>query len=234
MSVAQSDPNTYVYGDCTYGMKLMFPELPGNLGDAKDWINNGTRQGLSVANRAIPGTIVVYGGGNGYSQFGHVAAVQQLDPSNTNRFLVREMNYNTFNGWDMRWSDMHDVLGFLIPPGAGIGEQQQQSVSPCATTSWSVFGGNICLDPVLGGIAVAVGMGIIVAGCVLLVIAILKTPAGREASKAGMALQLPRKPRERVRPTTAERQAASAQRVSVARQRASQNRPRVIPTENIA
>lgn len=50
------------------------------------------------------------------SSFGHVALVQSLNGDGT--FNVSEMNFTGFNQIDTRRSTMHDVQGFILPPGS--------------------------------------------------------------------------------------------------------------------
>ena len=228
---------SYTYGDCTDGMKRMFPELPDDLGNAKEWADNARARGLPVISAPAPNTIVVYGAGQGYNEFGHVAAVESVNADGT--FLVREMNFSGWNVWDERTSSMKDVIGFIVPPGTPMPDVSLLSSGGqgCNTFAWNVFGSNLCFDGLVGGFAILGGIGLVVTGVVLLTIAVLHSTAGQETIKVQRAItpKAPSKGRVRARAssnrmesrpavdTTAESpEVASAARVRKARERAAQ------------
>lgn len=219
MSVPQA-ADSYVYGDCTYGVALMHPDIPPDMGNAGDWIDGARRHGLTVVSQPIPGSIVSYRAGGRYTQFGHVASVEDAYPNGT--FLVREMNYSAWNGWDERVSDMTDVQGFIIPPTLAVSGNYQllaQTGGSCSTFSWNVFGQQICFDGAIGGAAIAGGLVIGVVGLVILVIfTFRKTAGGRAVVESAGAVQ------STVQTVTPSRvptsQQASQQRVATARGRA--------------
>ncbi|HZV49915.1 MAG TPA: CHAP domain-containing protein [Candidatus Dormibacteraeota bacterium] len=107
---------SYVWGDCTYYVAQTLSWVPAGLGNAADWLANAQRLGLPTSSVPVPGSVVVYGSGSGYSPFGHVAIVQAVNADGT--FVVSEMNYTGLNQVDVRRSTMADVLGFILPPGS--------------------------------------------------------------------------------------------------------------------
>jgi CHAP domain len=111
--------DSYYFGNCTWGCCEAAPWIPEGLGNAKDWAANAAARGLQVTGVPTVGSIVVYGGGPGYSPYGHCGQVLQV--VSAERFLVHEMNYAGFDQWDDRWSNRYDVLGFILPPGAQPG-----------------------------------------------------------------------------------------------------------------
>ncbi len=161
----------YTFGNCTYGMALLYPDLPSNLGNADTWVPKAQADGLTVVSRPIPGSIVGYSGGDKYSSFGHVAKVESLNSDGT--FVVREMNFTAFNGWDTRTSNMTDVMGFIIPPGANIDPSSLQLLSTgsstCRSFTWSLFGTSICFDGLVGSGAIALGALVMAFGVFVLI-----------------------------------------------------------------
>lgn len=112
--------DTYAVGNCTAGVCQDDQWIPEDLGDAGDWAANAAARGFTVTMIPTVGAVVCYGRGDGYSQFGHVGEVLQVGANGT--FLVREMNFVAFDVYDNRWSDMHDVVGFILPPGVNPGQ----------------------------------------------------------------------------------------------------------------
>lgn len=218
----------------------MFPDIPNDLGNAKDWVDNARKHGLVVIKTPLAGTIVGYGGGQGYSEFGHVAAVTSVQSDGT--FDVREMNFTGWNYWDTRTSTMKDVLGFIVPPDApaSLLSQVGSGSAQCHSFQWNIFGTSMCFDAVVGGMAIALGMGVCLTGVVLLVVLTLRKTS----------IQLPTsQPREELTATPSEEtavapvveppvetpQAMSQARVQRARQRAaSRQTARSAPSEATA
>lgn len=110
-----SNELSYAFGNCTYFVAKTLPWIPGGLGDAYQWLSNARAKGLQTSTTPVVGSVVVYGQGNGYSNFGHVAVVRALNGDGT--FQVSEMNFVGFNQTDTRKSTMKDVAGFILPPG---------------------------------------------------------------------------------------------------------------------
>lgn len=112
---------SYDLGECTWGVCQLASWLPEGLGDAGDWAADGAAAGLQVIGYPVPGAVVVYGRGNGYSDRGHVALVTQVYGPNS--FAVREMNFIKWDTYDERVSNAYDAIAFLLPPGAipGLG-----------------------------------------------------------------------------------------------------------------
>lgn len=115
--------DSYTDGNCTKGACQLAPWIPDWLGDGGDWAAHWEQLGGLVAESPVPGSVVCYARGDGYSQFGHVAYVLSVAPDGT--FLVREENFVGLGQFDDRQSNMWDVAGFLLPPpgfqGSGAG-----------------------------------------------------------------------------------------------------------------
>lgn len=189
MSVRQS-ADSYVYGDCTYGMALLYPGIAPDMGNAADWVRSARAKGYPVLQYPVPGAIVSYGAGQGYSSFGHVASVVNVFDDGT--FLVKEMNYSGWNTWDERRSTMVDVQGFIVAPGSGIDVNTLLAVSDqqnCVTWQVSVLGSNICMDAFIGVLAVGAGIVLLIAGAVILAIAIQSSQAGKMGKESADAVR---------------------------------------------
>jgi CHAP domain len=105
---------SYTFGNCTRYVAEKYSWIPAGLGNAKDWLANAQAKGLTISNIPVPGAVAVYGSGIG--PFGHVAAVEGVNPDGT--FNVSEMNFDAFNTVDRRTSTMKNVIGFILPPGS--------------------------------------------------------------------------------------------------------------------
>ena len=72
-------PNPYPYAKSTYWAWQNRPDLPANLGQAKDWATNAASQGRPVNQYPRKGDIVVFQPGvYGATAEGHVAVVEQV------------------------------------------------------------------------------------------------------------------------------------------------------------
>lgn len=108
----------YTWGNCTRLVAELATWVPAGWGDAKDWLANAEHQGFAISGTPVPGSVVVYGAGNGYSQFGHVALVTGVNSGGT--FNVIEENVQGLGKISPRTSSLADVQGFILPP-AGRG-----------------------------------------------------------------------------------------------------------------
>lgn len=88
--------NSYTWGNCTWYVKNMRPDIPNNLGNADTWYYRAAAQGFAVGNSPRVGAVAA---ARGYM---HVALVIAVDG---NRVRVSEMNYAGFNVISERWSD---------------------------------------------------------------------------------------------------------------------------------
>jgi surface antigen len=81
-------------------------------GDAWQWAHNAATQGYSEGMLPKVGAIVVWGAGNGYSGYGHVAYVAAVNgPSD---FVVDEANYSGLGVVDQRQvTTLRDVEAFI-------------------------------------------------------------------------------------------------------------------------
>lgn len=127
----------YTWGNCTYYVATVASWIPAGLGNAYQWFGNAKAKGFATSSTPRVGSVVVYGAGGGYSEFGHVAYVTGVNSNGT--FDVTEMNYRGLNVVDTRTSTMKDVLGFILPPPG-------TSASP-TSSPWP----GICGAPVVGG-----------------------------------------------------------------------------------
>lgn len=111
--------NTYDFGQCTWYVASTLPWVRGGWHNARDWAANAARDGLQLTGLPTMGSVVVYGAGRGYSEFGHVAIVIQV--YSVASFLVSEMNFVAWDRVDQRVSNMVDVTAFILPPGVQAG-----------------------------------------------------------------------------------------------------------------
>jgi len=112
--------SSYAFGNCTAGACADNGWIPEGLGDGGDWAANAAARGFQVTMVPTVGSVVSYCRGDGYSQWGHVASVVAVAADGS--FEVHEMNFAAFNAYDYRWSNGHDVCGFILPPGAQPGQ----------------------------------------------------------------------------------------------------------------
>ena len=86
---AETTPNTYPTGQCTWGVKEMAPWVGNYWGNARDWIASAQNAGYSTGSTPTVGSVAVWpedGGG-----YGHVAYVMSV--TNNNSIQVMESNY---------------------------------------------------------------------------------------------------------------------------------------------
>jgi len=104
------------------------------------------------------------------------------------------------------------------------------SAGNCRTFSWSLFGGSVCFDGVIGVVALVGGVALAVAGLVIIAVQATQSSGGRQAVRGaritGEAAQTITRPIRRAPrgPRTTEETAASRQRVATARARAATRR----------
>ncbi len=104
-------PDSFPWGQCTWYVASL-REVTW-WGNADEWLGNAQSQGYSTGSTPKPGAIVVWGSGNGYSWYGHVAyVVAVVSPTD---FYVDEANYNEIPGQlDSREvTTLSDVEGFI-------------------------------------------------------------------------------------------------------------------------
>jgi CHAP domain len=106
----------FPYGQCTWLAKGLRPDAQVN-GDAGQWVPN--------SQKAEPGALVIYNGGHGYSQEGHVGVVTQVNPDGT--FQVLSDNWGGVGEINLGMSSMADVKGFYAPTSPQQGQQVAQS-----------------------------------------------------------------------------------------------------------
>ena len=106
-----SIPNSFPWGQCTWYVASL-REVPWS-GNADQWLGNAAAMGYSTGRTPRPGAIVVWGPGNGYSYYGHVAyVVAVVSPTD---FYVDEANFDEIPGnIDSREvTTLNDVEGFI-------------------------------------------------------------------------------------------------------------------------
>lgn len=111
--------DTYDPGECTRGACQLAPWVGQYWGDGGDWARRAAAAGFALTMTPTVGSVVCYGRGDGYSEFGHVAYVEDTYDDGT--FLVREMNFTAWDVYDERRSTTYDVVAFILPPGVQPG-----------------------------------------------------------------------------------------------------------------
>jgi peptidoglycan hydrolase CwlO-like protein len=103
-------PDSFPWGQCTWYVASL-REVTW-WGNADAWLANAQSQGYSTGSTPQPGSIVVWGSGNGYSYYGHVAyVVGVVSPTD---FYVNEANYDGLGVVDARQvTTLNDVEGFI-------------------------------------------------------------------------------------------------------------------------
>ena len=82
-------PDPYPRGQCTWWAALN-RQVPGDWGDAWEWLSNAAAAGYTTSSQPASGAIVVYNRNAGYSQYGHLGIVLEL---RSGGFVVSEANY---------------------------------------------------------------------------------------------------------------------------------------------
>lgn len=99
--------NSYPYGYCTYYAAAR-RGVPGNWGNAGQWLGNAARSGYATGDLPAPGAIMV----SSESWWGHVGIVESV---NGNSFTISEMNYMGWGVTNTRTLNVNDgvVKGFI-------------------------------------------------------------------------------------------------------------------------
>lgn len=179
-----SNELSYAWGNCTYFVAKTLPWIPAGLGDAYQWLANARAKGLQTSSVPVVGSVVVYGQGNGYSQFGHVAVVQSINSDGT--FVVSEMNFLGLNKTDTRTSTMKDVAGFILAPGTTSSSSIPTFAPPSdpvtALVNSVVNAGNNFSKYVTQGAFVALGILVVLLGLFVLMVGDFKKPIAKALS----------------------------------------------------
>jgi len=104
-------PDSFPWGQCTWYVASL-REVPWG-GNADSWLGNAAAMGYDTGSTPKAGAIVVWGSGNGYSYYGHVAyVVAVVSPTD---FYVDEANFAEIPGQiDSREvTTLNDVEGFI-------------------------------------------------------------------------------------------------------------------------
>lgn len=99
--------NAYPYGWCTY-YAASRRSVPGQWGNASNWLNSARRSGYATGPTPTPGSIMV----SSESWAGHVAYVESV---NGDSFTISEMNYKGWGIVSSRTMSVNDsvVRGFI-------------------------------------------------------------------------------------------------------------------------
>ena len=92
--IGNSSGGVYEWGWCTYGAKQLAPWV-GSWGDARNWDENARRDGHTVSNTPIVGSVFVSNAG----RYGHTGVVVGVSGST---ITVKDMNYSGFGVWTTR------------------------------------------------------------------------------------------------------------------------------------
>lgn len=108
--VKQSEGRRFAWGNCTY-----FVAKYKNVtwrGNAKDWLPNAKKQGLSTGSNPAIGSIIVFHGRGYNPYYGHVGIVVDLDGSDV---IVKDMNYRRINEVTTRRVNRNDgaISGYI-------------------------------------------------------------------------------------------------------------------------
>jgi surface antigen len=103
--------DAFPWGQCTWYVASLRDVTWG--GDAWEWLAGARAAGMATGMSPRPGSIVVWGPGNGYSWYGHVAYVVSVQGAS--QFTVDEGNYDEVPGdLDQRpIGTLADVEGFI-------------------------------------------------------------------------------------------------------------------------
>jgi len=176
-----SNELSYTWGNCTYFVAKTLPWIPAGLGDAYQWLANARAKGLQTGSTPVVGSVVVYGQGHGYSNFGHVAVVQSINGDGT--FNVSEMNFLGLNKVDTRKSSMNDVVGFILPPGTTSSTNVPTFPSPTdpvtALVNSVVGAGTDFSKFVAQGAFILLGILVVVLGLFVLIVGDFKKPLAK-------------------------------------------------------
>jgi len=204
-------------GQCTELVAKTYPVLNHVpcMGNACQWWGKAQSWGWYSSSNPYVGAVAVWDCGlSGSGGAGHVAIVTTVHNDGT--FIVTEENWRGFDVVDTRTvTDRQHISGFFSPPGGPVpgsllspgGSQgavtgpatgarglrcqfgiqiPQIPLGPATLGPWAV-----CLDGLIGVLAVAGGIGIIVLGVVLAVRKPAERAAGRATTAVGAATGQP-------------------------------------------
>lgn len=110
----------YTIGQCTDFVAKTLGWIPGNLGNANQWLTRAAAQGYATSRRPVIGSVAVWGSNVGGAQgAGHVAVVTGVQASGLP--IVQEENWTYGPGRvDTRAvsaSSAAGIIGYILPPG---------------------------------------------------------------------------------------------------------------------
>lgn len=203
----------YPYGQCTYGVALKYPVFfkMACMGNGCQWWGNAQARGWYTSSKPYVGSVVCYACNlPGSGGDGHVAVVTQVDPDGT--FWVYEWNWEVGDGPDpspRHVTSMAYVQGFFSPPGAagpttgntataapatgarGLACQYPVKIPSVQIAGQSVGGWNICMDGLIGVLAIGGGIAIMALAAFVAVKPRAERAAGAVTRDVGIATAQP-------------------------------------------
>lgn len=107
LNYARAYSGYYAAGNCTAGAFQLAPWV-GQWNDAKMWAINAHKDGLTVSNTPIVGSVFVSTKG----RYGHVGVVQAV---NSSTVTVKDMNYRGLYKWTVRDVPISEFV-YIYPP----------------------------------------------------------------------------------------------------------------------
>jgi len=110
-------PNSYPWGQCTWGAEELASRDLNGLGNAGQWTSNAAARGIPTGYVAVAGSTAVFQPGYSVSNWGtgtgHVAHVNAVSG---NMMQITEMNnsyYGGFGQWDTVWIAISSGVSFI-------------------------------------------------------------------------------------------------------------------------
>lgn len=227
--------NPYPEGQCTWGAANIFPCLQdtgrfGDFGDGGNWYAHAL--GLNLPTSTVPrqGWLASFDVDPPFGDVGAILSVS-ADGSSITRWGA---NWHLDGAMSVDVVPARLMTGCFLPPCPGTGpdggvlasstQQASTLTAHCNTFAWNIGSFNLCFDGVIGGLAVVAGIGLILAGSILLVAMTLRSSTRElvEPSPAAVPTNPPETQPPSVVVETPEQ--ASAARVQRSRVRAAQRR----------
>lgn len=198
---------SYPEGQCTWGVAQTYPVFfkMACMGNGCQWWGNAQSRGWGTSSKPFVGAVVCYACNlPGSGGDGHVAVVTAVHSDGT--FDVHEYNWTTPLGPDTRHvTSMAYIQGFFSPPGGpvpGTGSNPTNALPatgarglPCqyalsipgipAGNLGTIGGWNICMDGLIGVIAIAGGIIIVAIAGFMAIKPHAERAAGAAATVAG-------------------------------------------------
>lgn len=161
-----SNEGSYVLYQCTWWVAKTLAWVPGGLGNAYEWYQKAQAKGYSTGDTPMVGAVAVWDSNlPGSGGFGHVAAVQSINPDGS--FVVSEANYTkpakTYGAQDTDTRTVPsgggaDFMGFIYPPGGADASMSGLSYGTLEQL-WTEAGGPSSAAATAAAIAIAESSG---------------------------------------------------------------------------